>query len=125
MKLLKRIVATVVVIAWAGSANATLIDNGGTTTDTDTGLKWLDLTSTIGFSVDAFLADTGGFQSAGWSVALGSQVDTLFVNAGAAGPGTDRARFPVRTYRRPPRRRTGCIHRNQSPRCSESAGNPP
>lgn len=34
----------------ATSASALLIDNGTTTTDTDTNLEWLDLTETLGLS---------------------------------------------------------------------------
>jgi hypothetical protein len=53
------------------------------TCDTDTGLEWLDLTETLGLSASGFLADEGGWRSAGWSFATGSMVDQLFLNAGA------------------------------------------
>ena len=84
--LLSRVLLITSLVMCSCMVNAALIDNGDTTTDTDTGLIWLDLTETIGLSVHDFLADTGGYLSSGWSLALGSQVDTLFVNAGAPDP---------------------------------------
>ena len=81
-----KILSAATALVLSTSANAALIDNGDTTTDTDTGLIWLDLTETVGLSVHDFFADTGGYLSSGWSLALGSQVDTLFVNAGVADP---------------------------------------
>jgi len=71
---------------WVGSANATLIDNSDTTADTITGLKWLDLTETLGMSVQNIWDDVGGLFSAGWSVATSTQVDELFAHAGVPAP---------------------------------------
>ena len=64
------------------AANAVLIDAGDITQDTDTGLEWLDLTESAGFSVDDVLAGAGGFLADGWSIAHVADVDQLFINAG-------------------------------------------
>ncbi len=61
----------------ASPASAVLIDNSGFTTDTDTGLDWLDLTTTQGDSVNIALANNPG-----WSLASENEVATLFNNAG-------------------------------------------
>lgn len=54
------------------------------TCDPATGLEWLDLTSTLGLSGDDFLADVGGWSSAGWLWGTSALVDQLLVNGGAA-----------------------------------------
>jgi hypothetical protein len=71
------------------SANAGLILGlcGGphiatVTCDTSTGLEWLKLSESNGYSINEVLAGAGGFIDDGWSVAEGKQVDQLFLNAG-------------------------------------------
>lgn len=56
---------------------------GSVTLDTETGLEWLDLTASVGLSIDDVFAGAGGFIDNGWSIARGTQVDELFYNAGA------------------------------------------
>jgi glutamate synthase domain-containing protein 2 len=43
--------------------------NAAVTCDTSTGLEWLDLTATIGLSVNQFRANEGGWLSQGWGIA--------------------------------------------------------
>lgn len=76
------------------SANASLIigqcDHTPTsqiTCDYTTGLEWLDLSRTRGYSINDVLGGAGGFVSDGWSVAHGAQVDQLFLNAGLSSRG--------------------------------------
>ena len=60
-----------------------LIDRGNKTFDPRTGLEWLDLTETLGLSVDQVLAGAGGWTTAeGFTYATQAQVLTLFGNAG-------------------------------------------
>ena len=59
-------------------AGATLIDLGGFTRDTSTGLDWLDVTATQGASVDQVFAGVGGFIAAGWSYATTAELCGLF-----------------------------------------------
>jgi len=69
------------------NVHAALIDNGIFTTDTETGLDWLDLTETANLSYDYVstqLGQGGIFQ--GWSLASIAQVETLFNAAGGVGP---------------------------------------
>ena len=68
-------------------AQATLIDNGSYTTDTVTGLNWLDLTSSLSLG-KSFNTVTGLFATtlAGWHYASGAQVSKLFDDAGGIGP---------------------------------------
>jgi len=71
------------------NAKAALIDNGQYTTDTASGLDWLDLTETDGMSFDAVAAQLGaGGLFEGWSFASSVQVTTLFNNAGGVAPYT-------------------------------------
>jgi len=69
------------------SANAALIDNGNTTLDTESGFSWLDLTETVGLLPLDIFNGALGLLDAGWMVASGSQVDSLFESAGARVPG--------------------------------------
>lgn len=61
--------------------SAALIDNGSTTTDTDTGLEWLDLTETVGLSYADALASPY-VTNDGYRSATSVEVATLFTNAG-------------------------------------------
>lgn len=72
---------TIALVLSAVSANAALIDNGTTTTDTDTGLEWLDLTETLGLSYAGALASS--FVTVdGYRSATSLEVIELFGNAG-------------------------------------------
>ena len=71
----------VIVTLCATSASALLIDNGSTTTDTDTNLEWLDLTETLGLSYADAL--TSSFVTVdGFRAATSLEVAELFTNAG-------------------------------------------
>lgn len=52
------------------------------TQDTATGLEWLDITHTVGLSVNNVLGGAGGFLVAGFSIATVAQQNTLWGNAG-------------------------------------------
>lgn len=63
------------------SANAAIVNNDSYTTDTASGLDWLDLTATLGktyFQVDALLGVGKTYE--GWSFATQGQLDTLAFN---------------------------------------------
>jgi hypothetical protein len=71
-------------------ANATLIDNGDYTTDTESGLDWLDWTKTLNYTQSEALDEFGG---AGWRIATATEADGLmdiqfgvadYVNTGMA-----------------------------------------
>jgi hypothetical protein len=91
MNLLRRLAVVTVAIAYAlvAQADPILVEgwcdgtaNAGVTCDTSTGLEWLDLTATIGLSVNQFRADEGGWLSQGWGIANTTQVKTLYLDAG-------------------------------------------
>jgi hypothetical protein len=58
-------------------ANATLIDNGDYTTDTESGLDWLDWTETKGMTEIGALTQ---FSEAGWRAATGIEAGGLLEN---------------------------------------------
>jgi hypothetical protein len=62
-----------------GSAQAALIDNGGTTVDTTAGLEWLDVTSTAGQSYNDVI---GGYISSGYRYANTTELCSLFTAPG-------------------------------------------
>jgi len=74
-------------IFWAATdaAAATLVDNGTFTTDTATGLDWLDVTQTQGLSYNA-VTSLFGSTLAGWQFATLAQVSKLYDDAGGAQP---------------------------------------
>lgn len=55
--------------------------DGLLTRDTQTGLEWLDLTQTAGFSINEILGGTGGWIGGGFTYATDSQVGQLFLNS--------------------------------------------
>lgn len=67
---------------WSMSVNAVLIDNGTYTTDTESGLDWLDVTETVYKSFN-YVSQRFGFgeEFAGWGYATGDQFNTLIGNA--------------------------------------------
>lgn len=87
------------------SANADLIEgtcNGAAdstiTCDTNANLEWLDIPLTAGLSPNQFLADSGGWISAGWSLASSDLVAELFNNAfNIAGNDFDAAQLLIQT----------------------------
>lgn len=59
--------------------NAAIVDNGSYTTDTDSGLDWLDLTATAGMSYNQVSAQLGsGGSLEGWTYASRAQVGALW-----------------------------------------------
>ncbi len=54
-------------------ANATFIDNGTYTTDTEAGLDWLDITTTLGESINS-----APINNPGWRLATNSEVVDMF-----------------------------------------------
>lgn len=67
--------AILALIGTTGGANATLVDQGLTTLDTDTGLEWLDVTLTDNRSYDNIVVDGfGGYAAAGYVHATRSQL---------------------------------------------------
>lgn len=67
-------------------ASAALIDNNIYTTDTATGLDWLDLTQTVNTDYSLVESQMGaGGQFEGWTLATPDQVITLLGNAGGNG----------------------------------------
>jgi hypothetical protein len=58
-------------------ANATLIDNGDYTTDTESGLDWLDWTETVNDTQAEALLE---FSGDGWRIATSSEAQDLFEN---------------------------------------------
>lgn len=68
-------------VAAIPTARATLVDHGPFTTDTATGLDWLDLPLTLGQSRDSVLA--GAYVAHGWRYASDNEVSALFLGVGA------------------------------------------
>jgi len=58
------------------------LGDGLITRDTQTGLRWLDVTETQGLSVDFILGDGDGWLTAGYRYATLAEVQTLAQNAG-------------------------------------------
>ncbi|MGI9309123.1 MAG: hypothetical protein ACR2P6_07665, partial [Gammaproteobacteria bacterium] len=57
------------------AAHAAIVDNGGFTTDTVSGLDWLDLTETTSMTI---LDAEAAFSGNGWRLATGAEVHDLF-----------------------------------------------
>lgn len=82
------------VLALAPSfTSAALVDHGAVTTDTITGLDWLDLTATVSMSFDDVVALSlpGGLLS-GWRHASRAEVVQFWQDAGGVGPFTGEAK---------------------------------
>ena len=82
MKLCKRAAIAGLFACFAGGvANAALVDNGNSLIDNGTNLEWLDLTQTLGQTVNQVLSSN--FVTVdGYAFATTAQVTTLFDNAG-------------------------------------------
>jgi len=81
----------------SASVNAALIDNGDYTTDTDTGLDWLDLTYTDGISYNEVNNHRDSYSGGGWSIASASQVVEMITNYLGYSPvqGWDTSNYPL------------------------------
>ena len=84
---IKKIILTLCVIEitclHSINVNAELVDNGKITSDTQTGIDWLDLTETSGLSYDYVSSQLGsGGRFEGWAFASREQINTFFSNAG-------------------------------------------
>jgi len=75
-----RCLSAAMLVLFATSANAVLVNNSGYVSDTDTGYDWA-LASSI--DIASSLAPGGAFD--GWRIASGADVVTLFDAAGGAG----------------------------------------
>ena len=72
---------------FTNSSHAALIDNVNFTTDTATGLDWLDVTESIGLSYNFVTSQMGaGGQFDGWSYASTIQIQFFVSNAGGTIP---------------------------------------
>ena len=83
-KILLKCVTFIFMCLLATNSFAELIDNGDVTTDSDSGLDWLDLTISSGRSfsdVSTQFGSNGDFE--GWRYANISEVKQLLINAGA------------------------------------------
>jgi hypothetical protein len=80
-------IALVLGVSIVSPANAAIIDNDWYTTDTESGLDWLDVTETVGMSYNIVFAQlvTGGTYE-GWRYATGDEVNTLVSNALSISP---------------------------------------
>ena len=84
--LLRQIVGALLMSS-VGCATAGLIDNTTYTTDTVTGLDWLDLTVTRGLSYDDVVGQfSSGQLYEGWRFASRTEVWEFWTNAGGTGP---------------------------------------
>ncbi len=73
-------------VCLACPAYANLVDNGSFTTDTRTGLDWLDVPLTLNQSVNYVLSQMGqGGLYEGWRYATGDEVASLWDSAGGSG----------------------------------------
>ena len=73
-------------------ATSQVLDNGKYTTDTITGLDWLDLTETRGLSFDDVSSQLGiGQRYEGWRFASRAEVTQFWEDAGGQGPFTGKA----------------------------------
>ena len=74
-------------VALSGITQATMVDNTMFTTDTETGLDWLDLTETRGQSYDEVENQMGaGQRYDGWRHASRDEVRIFWQDAGGVGP---------------------------------------
>jgi PEP-CTERM motif len=84
------LLAACVAVAFAAPAQGALIQNGMITTDTESGLEWLNLAETKGLSYNQAAA---AFLPAGWRFATTMEVNDVRVKAGL---------FPNGLYQPPP-----------------------
>jgi len=83
-------IVAVIIASRLDGALISITDNGPTafgddsvTWDTEAGLEWLDLTFSVNMSYDSVSSQLGPADTFdGWKIATGSEVSTLFSNAG-------------------------------------------
>lgn len=76
-------VASLMAISFVPASQGAIIDQGSYTTDTTSGLEWLDVTATAGMTMDDVSAQLGsGGQFHGWRYASGNELNQFFANAG-------------------------------------------
>ena len=73
---------TVTFVLGAGASHAGLMDLGVTTLDTSTGLEWLDIDQSLGFSWQEVELGVGGFLDDEWRHATLSEICGVLVNGG-------------------------------------------
>ena len=71
-----RYVLVLVLVFWFGAASASLVDNGSFTTDTVSGLDWLDISDTTGMSWEEAPENYSG-----WRHATNPEVEDLFAQS--------------------------------------------
>lgn len=70
-------------MSFASVSHGSIIDHGTYTTDTASGLEWLDVTATEGMTVGYVSGQLGfGGQFQSWRYATGNELNQLFQNAG-------------------------------------------
>ena len=89
-----RILLLGLIIFFTNGIYASLIDNGDYTTDTESGLDWLDLTFSKGYSYNDLISETSsGGVFEGYRLATMSQVDSLYISAGLPTSGNSTVDF--------------------------------
>lgn len=80
--MLKALFVFIVYLIFSFSASAALVDNDAYTTDTQTGLRWLDFTATQGMSYNQVTAEIQSGTLSGWRYATTYELETYFLNQG-------------------------------------------
>ncbi len=71
-------ISMVVLLSGAEPADASFVDHGTYSTDSNTSLDWLDVTQTAGISYAAMTGGAEGWLGNGWRYATGAEVSNLF-----------------------------------------------
>ncbi len=89
MKILNHFFLILLLLSISTFSYAIVIDNGKYTTDTESGLDWLDVTESVDMSFDYVSSQFGtGGEFSGWRYATASELDSLIINyGGIAGSG--------------------------------------
>ena len=75
---MKKLLMILLMLSFIQSAQAVIIDNGTYTTDTDSGLDWLDVTASVNQSYNYVSSQFGvGNEYEGWRYASGDEFDQL------------------------------------------------
>jgi len=94
--LLKKLGVGFILLTMYQSVNATFIDNTSFTTDTSTGLDWLDVTETVGLSYEHVSSQLGeGGMFAGYEYATADQIKQLFTNWTGASTADGRVTYHI------------------------------
>lgn len=79
--MIKKIIALIVFMVWGSVVNAVIIDHGRYLTDTQSGLDWLDVTSTVNMTPDQVNAELiPGGNYYGWRYATDIEFSNLLYN---------------------------------------------